>query len=196
MAKHHASAAAHSASGRKHQERRTLHTSTPSRLPKRPRTERNVKVFPLRPVAFSEAGARNLPALLSWPFEAMDMMLGSMADWMDNFHPIGYDRLTDIERTETEKAYVLKMPLPGVRSEQVRLAIAGNMLELHVKASGEKEEKGRYLRSSRYLSRAVPLPVAIDGEAIKAELKEGILTIMLPKSDRPVMPKIGSIELR
>ena len=83
---------------------------------------------------------------------------------------------------------VIKADMPGVKKEDLHLDLARNVLKL----SGEKKmektvEKGGFYRSERNygrFSRRLELPSDVDTEKITASLKEGVLEIRLPKTEK------------
>jgi HSP20 family protein len=83
---------------------------------------------------------------------------------------------------------VVEAELPGVKKNDIDISMTENTVT--IKASTrkeEKEEKGDYHRqeiSTGYYSRTLPLPVAVEGEKAKAEFKDGMLTLTLPKAEQ------------
>lgn len=81
---------------------------------------------------------------------------------------------------------IVQIDLPGVAPEAVELSLVGNMLtvganrfrpEPPVEAKVHARERG----SGRF-QRSIPLPTAVDENAIKAESKDGLLTVTLKKA--------------
>lgn len=93
-----------------------------------------------------------------------------------------------VEIAETDDALVVKAQVPGVKKEQLHLSVTDNMLTLsgEMKEEEEKQEKNYYRREIRYgaFQRTIPLPVAVKSDQAKAQLKEGILEVTLPKSEQ------------
>ncbi len=96
------------------------------------------------------------------------------------------------EVKETPEAFQIKADLPGVKTEDVDVSITANRLMIRGKREAEKEEKSDtfYLfeRSYGSFARSFTLPEGVDAEHIRADLKDGVLALTLPK--RPeVQPK-------
>jgi len=75
--------------------------------------------------------------------------------------------------------------LPGIRMEDLDLSVAGNELRLSGHWKDEKAEGAvvhREERASGAFSRGVTLPVDVDADKVSAELRNGVLTITLPKA--------------
>jgi HSP20 family protein len=93
---------------------------------------------------------------------------------------------------EQENEYVVKASLPGVKLDDIDVTFNKGVLTIkgEIKEDVEKEEGQYHLRERRWgtYSRSVSLPSSINGDAIQAEYKEGILSLRLPKSEE-VKPK-------
>ena len=86
---------------------------------------------------------------------------------------------------ENKEGFVFRADLPGVREEDLEIALTGNRLTISGKREEEKREQGEtYYASERSygsFSRAFTLPDGTDGENVKAELKNGVLQVTVPK---------------
>jgi len=86
---------------------------------------------------------------------------------------------------ENKEGYVFRADLPGVREEDLEISLTGNHLTISGKREQEKHEQGdTYYASERSygsFSRAFTLPDGTDGENVKAELKNGVLQVIVPK---------------
>ncbi|TLY14934.1 MAG: Hsp20/alpha crystallin family protein [Nitrospirae bacterium] len=110
----------------------------------------------------------------------------TVADWVPS---------VDISETDTE--YLIKAELPEVKKEDVKVTLQDGVLMIQGERQQEKEEKGkkfhRVERSYGSFVRSFTLPDYVDNTNVKAEFKEGILNLHLPKSER-AKPK--AIEVR
>lgn len=86
---------------------------------------------------------------------------------------------------QTEKEVVVQAEIPGVSKEDLSLYIDESTVRLSGQTRKEKELKDEDIyRTERYygrFSRSIPLPVEVKSEEAKAEYKDGILTIKIPK---------------
>jgi HSP20 family protein len=86
---------------------------------------------------------------------------------------------------ENKEGYVFRADLPGVKEDDLEIALTGNRLTISGKREQEKHEQGdTYYASERSygsFSRAFTLPDGTDGENVKAELKNGVLQVVVPK---------------
>jgi HSP20 family protein len=84
-----------------------------------------------------------------------------------------------------DKELIVRAELPGVEKDDVEVTIAGDRLiieaEREFEEEDEKEDFYRHELGFGKLMRTIALPVEVDAENIHAELKEGILKVVLPK---------------
>lgn len=88
---------------------------------------------------------------------------------------------------ETDKELVLKFELPEVRREDVKVTMENNVLSLHGERRFEEETKREnYHRVERHYGefmRSFNVPMFVDATMIRAEFKDGLLTVTLPKRE-------------
>jgi HSP20 family protein len=86
---------------------------------------------------------------------------------------------------ETENELVVKADLPDVSEKDLDVRIENNTLTIRGERKFEKKvEEENYLRVERTygsFSRSFSLPNTVNSEAIKADYKNGVLTVELPK---------------
>jgi len=92
----------------------------------------------------------------------------------------------DFEVKETKEGFVFKVDVPGIKENDLDITMTGNQLTISGKRETETEEKTDiYYASERSygsFTRAFTMPQRIDsGDRIRADLKEGVLTLLLPK---------------
>lgn len=88
---------------------------------------------------------------------------------------------------ETKDAYVFKADLPGFRDQDIDIQVTNNRLTVSGKREAEQvsESDTSYLseRSSGVFTRTFTLPEGINADQIRADLKDGILTVNVPKTE-------------
>jgi HSP20 family protein len=88
---------------------------------------------------------------------------------------------------EHEDTYEVRMEIPGVAKEDVRITIQENILTVRGEKKKEKETRGsRYHaveRSYGSFQRSFTLPSTVNADAIEAEYRDGILQMSLPKAE-------------
>ena len=98
---------------------------------------------------------------------------------------------------ETENDIMVKAELPGIERKDITLNLDNNVLTLKGERKFEKETRQenyhRIERAYGGFSRAFSIPAIVDEEKIRADYKDGILTIALPKKEqvKPKQIKIG-----
>lgn len=89
--------------------------------------------------------------------------------------------------SETDDALEVRMDLPGMKPEEIEITVSGNMLRVHGERKEEEEEKKRtFHRVERRMgafSRSITLPCAIVESKVKAQERNGVVTITLPKTE-------------
>ena len=91
-----------------------------------------------------------------------------------------------IDVTEDEKAFAVKADIPGVKKEDIQVEVDDDLVSIRAEVKQEKEEKkGEKVvyseRSYGMASRSFTLPTAVDEKGAKAEYKDGVLSLTLPK---------------
>jgi HSP20 family protein len=131
-------------------------------------------------------------------FNVLDSALD---DLMRGFfvRPINYEPKVPaqlrIDVTEDDKSYSVRAEIPGVKKEDINVAIDGNQVEISAEVKNEKEikEGEKLLRSERYCGkvyRAFTLDQDIDEAATQARYAEGILDLRLPKKASAAVKRI------
>lgn len=90
------------------------------------------------------------------------------------------------EVTENKDKFVLRVEVPGVAKEDVKLAVENNLLTISGERKRDEVSEGatHHLRELRFgkFERRFRLSDGIDHSAIKADFRNGILEVTLPKS--------------
>ena len=101
--------------------------------------------------------------------------------------------------TETEGEYLIKAELPEVRKEDVSLSVQDGVLTLTGERKQDKREDNEKVhRVERFygsFARRFSLPEDADEQSIKAEGKDGVILIHIPKH-KVVQPQARQIEVR
>jgi len=84
--------------------------------------------------------------------------------------------------------------LPGVKRENVDISVGDDLVTISGSARGEtKTDEADYVHrelNRGSFSRSFWLPIAVRAEAATASLKDGLLTLTLPKTDRPMPTQV------
>lgn len=123
---------------------------------------------------------------------------GDIFDSMRGASTIG-NSLPAVNVKENDKAFLLEVAAPGMKKEDFKLELENNILGISSESKDEQsEEKEKYTRREfRYSAfrRTFTLPKHVDSDRIKAEYKDGVLTIEIPKKVEEKMPSSKTIEI-
>ncbi|HEX2331600.1 MAG TPA: Hsp20/alpha crystallin family protein [Burkholderiales bacterium] len=107
--------------------------------------------------------------------------------WVKPFAMPAETELTmKIDVKEDDKSFTVKADIPGVKKEDIQVDLDEDRVSVRAEVKQEKEEKkGEKVvyseRSYGMVSRSFSLPAAVDAKGAKAEYKDGVLNLMLPK---------------
>jgi HSP20 family protein len=91
------------------------------------------------------------------------------------------------ELSETDHELHLKLEIPGLEPKDITVEVTNDSVSISGERKSEtKTEEDGYTRSEfRYgkFQRVIPLPVEVQNEQVKADYKDGILTLTLPKAE-------------
>jgi len=140
-------------------------------------------------------------ALTRWnPFREMEDMqrrMSSLFDWSpfrrsnltaedENISVPEWAPLVDI--AEDQKEYLIKVELPEVQKDDVKVTVESGTLTISGERKAEKEEKGRkFHRVERFygrFERSFSIPDDAEASDVKAEFKDGVLRVHLAKSEK------------
>jgi len=115
--------------------------------------------------------------------------VGSSEDWLSE-----YEGQLTIDMYQTKDNVVIKSTIAGVRPEDIDVTIANDMVTIRGERKRDFEASSEdYFYQECYwgsFSRSVVLPVDVDIENVAADLKDGILTVILPKAAKAKARKI------
>jgi HSP20 family protein len=99
------------------------------------------------------------------------------------------------EVKETKDGYIFKADVPGVLERDLEITLQANRLTITGKRESEETKKDdtfyAYERTFGSFTRTFTLPEGADAEHVKAELKEGVLTLQIPKTEEAQPKKIA-----
>lgn len=100
---------------------------------------------------------------------------------------------------ESEKEFLIKAELPEVKKEDVKVTLDNGVITISGERRREKEDKtANEIRVESFygmFSRSFQLPDNIDVNAIRAESKDGVLRLHIPKTEA-VKPKAIAVEIK
>ena len=130
---------------------------------------------------------RRIPRLEVAGFNRLNRM---MDEAIGNLPPLSGNGslLPSTDIVEDENAVTLNLELPGVRLEDVKLSFENGTLAVAAtkerETSEKTEQRTRFERTFGRFERRFSVPNIIESEKIEASMKDGVLTVVLPKSER------------
>jgi|Deesub1362A_J573_1020465.scaffolds.fasta_scaffold00098_27 HSP20 family protein len=109
-------------------------------------------------------------------------------------------RVPAMDIADVGDKYEVKVELPGIPKEDIDIKVTPYSLEISAEHSESKDEEGKnWIRrelSSRRYYRSIELPEELKTDDVEAELKEGILTITLPKLEPKPEYKAKKVKIK
>jgi len=117
--------------------------------------------------------------------QTLDQLRAS--DWLQR-GPSGGGAYPPLNVFRKEDDIIVITEVPGVRKEDLRIKAKGNTIRIAgAKQVDHRDGKASVHRRERLggqFDRAVTLPIEIDSDKIKAECRDGILALYLPRAER------------
>lgn len=99
---------------------------------------------------------------------------------------LGFAKMPAVDITERDKSYEVTAELPGIDEKDIDVKFADGVLTIKGEKKEETEEKQKdYYRSERRFGsfqRSFRVPDGVEADKIEANFKNGILSVVLPKS--------------
>ena|SRR5688572_23326002 len=123
-----------------------------------------------------------MPSLFEWsPFHRSSLTTDD-----ENMTVPEWTPLADI--AEDDKEYLIKVELPEVQKDDVKVSVESGTLTISGERKAEKEQKGRKFHCvERYygrFERSFSIPEDAEPDDVKAEFKDGVLQVHLAKSEK------------
>lgn len=150
-------------------------------------------------------------AIVRWqPWQEFDVLRRQFDDLFDELVPVsrgtfktnGPTWAPAIELKSTDEAIVLRAELPGIRAEDLDVQVTREAVAIsgEYKSETKTEDKEHQIHRSEFrygsFHRVIPLPIAVQNDQVKAEFKDGILTLTLPRveAEKPKVVKVNLTE--
>ena len=119
--------------------------------------------------------------------DAMDRLFDEsfLAPFGDGGAGMGAAPAVDV--CETDNEVIVTATVPGVKPDDLKITLTGDLLEISGETHGEAEHKNAtyYLRERRHGSfqRAIALPTPVVADKVQAEFDNGVLKLTMPKAE-------------
>ncbi len=108
-------------------------------------------------------------------------------NWFDNKYLVKTMNMPAVNVTENEKEYKLTVAVPGMKKEDFKIDVEGNMLTISSEREESKEQKDEKYTRKEYnytsFSRSFTLPDDVSRGKIDASYKDGILNVVMPRNE-------------
>jgi HSP20 family protein len=132
-----------------------------------------------------------MPIMLSDPFGALLQFQQALealraSDWL-GAGPSGSGAYPPLNVFRKGEEIVVITEVPGIRKEDLQVQVKGNTIRIAGAKSvqyGERRSVHRRERLAGTFDRAITVPVEIDAEQVRAECRDGVLALYLPRAER------------
>ena len=126
--------------------------------------------------------------------EAMDRL---MDETMQENSTPERELLLSVDVQAEDEAFTIRALVPGLESEDLDIEVLNNTVAIRGEFKCPVDEKARFLTCELpqgKFSRVIALPVGVDANKVEASLKNGVLTLRVPKAEahRPRAIKINA----
>ena len=108
-------------------------------------------------------------------------------EWFDSGLATRTMKVPAVNITEQKNQYLVSLAAPGLKKEDFKINVDGNMLTISSEKEENKEEKDKKFTRKEYnyssFSRCFTLPEEINQEKIEAKYEDGVLKISLPRKE-------------
>ncbi|MCE1168708.1 MAG: Hsp20/alpha crystallin family protein [Sphingobacteriia bacterium] len=96
------------------------------------------------------------------------------------------DFIPAVNISEDQSGFTIELAVPGMKKDQVKISLENRKLTVMNDQKSEVSEDRKFTRQefiTGRFKRVFTLPETIDVEAVQADMKDGILTVVLPKKE-------------
>lgn len=110
-------------------------------------------------------------------------------EWFDNGGSAWnhVSSIPPVNITENKEDYLVSLAVPGMKKDDFKIDVDGNMMTISSEKGETKEEKDKRFTRKEYnyssFSRSFTLPDEINKEKIEAKYEDGVLKLILPKKE-------------
>lgn len=134
------------------------------------------EIVPWRPFRELDRIRREVDRLWDSFFEKRPARVEEVSEWFPS-----------LDVSETDSEYIVKVEVPGIDPKDINISLMNNLLTIKGEKKQEKEEKEENYhlleRSYGSFTRSIRIPSQIQNDHINASYKNGVLKIILPKTE-------------
>lgn len=132
------------------------------------------------------SGDAERPGQRRWPWDPFNELenlwgeMGRLLDWVPS--PASGAWMPLAEQQETDEAYLVRVELPGIPQEKIAVEVDEEQLTVSGEVEEQEQGANRLRRRTGRFEYQAQLPRGVDAESVTADLKDGILTVRVPKT--------------
>ncbi len=134
------------------------------------------------------------------PYHRMAAMRRAMNRWYEDSaaNRAECEMTLAVDVKAGEEAYDITSLVPGLNAEDVNIEVLNDTVTISGEFKSAEQEGVKYLLSELpegHFSRTITLPTSVDAEHVEASIKNGVLSVRIPKAeeDRPKTIKITTM---
>jgi HSP20 family protein len=121
-------------------------------------------------------------------------------EWFDSGFPQSTMKVPAVNITEQKDEYLVSFAAPGLKKEDFKIDVDGNVLTISSEKEESSEEKDKKFSRKEYsyssFRRSFTLPEEVNQEKIEAKYVDGILKVSLPRNEEAKKPTIKQIAVK
>lgn len=133
----------------------------------------------------------NGPSINQFRNELDKLITGTLGGFPEGFGGHWMNRFPALNVWQDEANVFTEAEVPGMALDELEVFVQGDQLTIKGESKAESKHDGEFTtreRVERKFCRTVQLPIAVDAENVTASLKDGVLTVTMPKA-QDVLPK-------
>jgi len=142
----------------------------------------------------------NQPSPLTGKRNWIENFFAETDDFFKNWDWDRSNNVPAINVKEEKDAYLIEMAAPGMKKEDFKIDVEGNMLTISSEREETKEEKDKKFTRKEYnyssFSRSFTLPDEVNREKIDAKYEDGVLKLTLPRREEVKNPTAKQIAVK
>lgn len=91
---------------------------------------------------------------------------------------------------ETDQGYILSLEVPGIPMSGINIDVSGNLLTIKAESESKSGDEDEYRRDYRNYFQSYTLPSNVDADKIEASCENGLLQVLLPKTEATLPKRI------
>jgi HSP20 family protein len=108
------------------------------------------------------------------------------------------EMLLAVDVQGTDESYTITALVPGLNADDLDIEVLNNTVTIRGEFKSNVQEEAKYLLCelpNGNFSRVIALPTAVDAAKVEASIKDGVLTLTVPKAEahRPKAIKVKTI---